>query len=341
MKRRLTTTGLIILFCSVAAAASTLLDYEKRVARAKEQIERMKTDENYLDEGASYVKNLLPQTEKVEVKERSVNVDNKWLHDKLNLVVAETEEEQRQTLLEEIHGSLDALDRHLIDAEDISREGDKNAEIRDRLKRILSEEQYREKKESPIAAAIKKIRKTVFETISKIWNRIMSALFGASSEGGGLFRFIFYAIVIVAGYFIIRMIWKYKPVKKRSKKRTVLGEEIEEDIKPADLADAALAAAKAGDFRLGVRKLYVALLYEMSERNLIELNSHATNREYLSMVSRFASLVPAMRYLTERFDYFWYGMFPSSQDDFSSYLERYREAVKQVQTISEQSPQSI
>jgi hypothetical protein len=338
MKKLLVTTIGLLLLISQAMAAAPLLDYEKRVARATEQINRINTDENYLEEGVSYVKKLLPQTETVELKERTVDVDNKWLHEKLDLAVSDKNKENRKALFAEIQGSLEALDQHLIDAEDISRGGENNAQVRESLKRILAEEKYREKKDNPIAAFIKEKRKQVFDLVSRLWNRIMNALFGASRAGGGLFKFIFFAIALIVGYFIIRMIWKYKPTKKRSKKRTVLGEEIEEDTKPADLADAALAAAKTGDFRLGMRKLYIAFLYELSERNLIELNSHATNWEYLSLVSRFTSLVPAMRYLTERFDYFWYGMFPSSHEDFVSYLESYRAAVKQVQTISEQTP---
>ena len=120
----------------------------------------------------------------------------------------------------------------------------------------------------------------------------------------------------------------------------MLGEEIDEDMRPSDFADAAIAAARAGDFRTGIRKLYIALLYELSERQLIELDANATNREYLSKVSRFSTLLPAMGYLTDRFDYFWYGMFPSSEQDFSSYLASYREALKQAQTISQQQTQA-
>ena len=47
-----------------------------------------------------------------------------------------------------------------------------------------------------------------------------------------------------------------------------------------------------------------------------------------------------MHFMTDRFDYFWYGMFPSSQEDFSAYLTRYREAVLNAQRISEQQRQT-
>lgn len=340
MKRLCSATLLIFLALANSYAAANLLDYEKRVARATEQIERIMTDEVYSEEGLSYVKKLLPVSEQVESKGKIVEVDNRWLHEKLDAASAQNARESRATILNEIYGSLKSLDLHLIDAEDITREHAPIEDSKERLRRILAQEQYQIKKESPITKFINETRKKVKDFLVKIYLKIVNALFGATGEASGLFRFIFIIAFLVAGYFIIRMMMKFKPGKKKSKKRTVLGEEIEADTKPGDLADAALAAAKTGDFRLGVRKLYIAILYEMSERNLIELDSNSTNREYLAKASRFTQLAPSMKYLTDRFDFFWYGMFPSSQADFINYLEKYREAVNKVQTISEQTAQS-
>jgi hypothetical protein len=127
---------------------------------------------------------------------------------------------------------------------------------------------------------------------------------------------------------------------KKKKKRTILGEEVEAGATAVDLREAALASAREGDFRSAVRKLYISLLYELAERNLIELQTNATNRDYLARVSRFSALAEPMRYLTERFDHTWYGMSPASGEDFSAYQARYSEALKQAQSISEQPAQA-
>jgi len=37
-----------------------------------------------------------------------------------------------------------------------------------------------------------------------------------------------------------------------------------------------------------------------------------------------------MRYLTETFDFYWYGMFPVTEQDYASYLARYEEASSHV-----------
>jgi hypothetical protein len=47
-----------------------------------------------------------------------------------------------------------------------------------------------------------------------------------------------------------------------------------------------------------------------------------------------------MRYLTDRFDYVWYGMFPSSEDDFAVYLARYQEAMERARMLGEQAASS-
>jgi hypothetical protein len=48
------------------------------------------------------------------------------------------------------------------------------------------------------------------------------------------------------------------------------------------------------------------------------------------MVSASSLVASPMRYLTERFDYYWYGMLPISDQDYASYLARYEEASSKV-----------
>ena len=79
------------------------------------------------------------------------------------------------------------------------------------------------------------------------------------------------------------------------------------------------------------------MLYELSERNVIELEDSATNHEYLKMVVRFNALAGPMRYMTDRFDNVWYGMFSASEEEFAAYLTRYEEAMERARTMGEQA----
>ena len=341
MKKLFLTAFLIGLSAISTCAASNILDYEKRVKRAAEQIERIKSDEAYVEEALPYIKEtLMPRTEKVDVKGQTITVDNTWVHTKLDVYASATDKQEKSRTLQEIRDSLNALDHHLREAAGINKgTTESKQELEDKVRRILADDQYREKKENYISARIKEIRKQITEAIQKLLTKIFGAIGGASKGTSWLLVVLIAFLLGIIGYLAYNYFTTRGRVKK-PKKKTVLGEEIAEDAKPSDLANAALAAAKAGDFRLGIRKLYIALLYELSEHELIELDAHATNREYLAKVSRFSALIQPMRYLTERFDYFWYGMFPSSQDDFSRFLISYREAVHQAQRLSTQQTQT-
>jgi hypothetical protein len=342
MRKFVAANLLIFFFVAHAVAASTLLNYQIRIHRAVEQLDRVIKDDAYREEGIIAIKSLLPAIEQVEMDGREVKVDNTWFYNALEGVeAANATTTDRQTILEDLRLKLDALDKQLVQAEDISKENSDKQQLQDRVKKILADDKYKEKKDDWLTAKIKEIRQKVKDFLIELYLKIVNALFGASAQGGWAIRIVFIALLGIAGFFIVRMAMQFKWGKKKAKKKTVLGEEIDEDMKPSDFADAAIAAAKAGDFRTGIRKLYIAFLYELSERNLIELDANATNREYLSKVSRFSALVPAMGYLTDRFDYFWYGMFPSSEQDFSSYLASYREGLKQAQTISQQQTQAV
>jgi len=155
-----------------------------------------------------------------------------------------------------------------------------------------------------------------------------------------LFSNLVLVIVLIAAFTaMLSMIRRRRraPATRKKKTRIVLGEEIAADSTSSELVEAGLAAARTGDFRAAVRKLYVALLYELAELNLIELEDSATNHEYLGKVSRFAVLAQPMRYLTDRFDYVWYGMFPSTEEDFEAYFLKYQEAAASAKNLGGQT----
>jgi hypothetical protein len=208
------------------------------------------------------------------------------------------------------------------------------------VREILNRPEFQPKRENPITAFFKDMWdkiKGFFNDIFEALSRLLSKLVGAGSGGNWLAWLIILAAIAGAMFGIYRIFQRREPRPKRAKKRLVLGEEVEADQTARDLAERAMAAANRGDFRTAMRGLYIALLYDLAEHNLIELDDSATNREYLKRVSPFGGLLPAMRYLTDRFDYFWYGMFPSTEADFSTYLSRYKEAAAEVETLGREA----
>ncbi|HJZ67413.1 MAG TPA: DUF4129 domain-containing protein [Blastocatellia bacterium] len=339
MRKLVATKFVILLLVANAVAASRLLNYEHRVVRAAEQIERIKADREYGDEGIGYIKRLLPRSEQIEYEGQEVTVDNTWLYVLLDSYVAERDRQQQIARLNEVGGRLRALDEHLKRAEALA--AGETANPRDKIREILSRPAYQPERETVVGAFVKNVLRKVRGFVGEIYlalQRLLEKIFGVGGQGGWIPKVLLFVVLAAAVVVVVRMAMRIRvPRDKRKKKtRVILGEEVAADGTSRELADVALAAARAGDFRGAVRKLYVSLLYELSERNLIELEESATNHEYLSKVSRFSRLVGPMRYLTDRFDYVWYGMFPSSEEDFAAYLASYLEAMEGARTLSAQ-----
>lgn len=337
---KLTLTSLLtLLLAAEATAAARLLNYENRVVRAAEQIERIKTDRDYAEDGIIHIKGLLPRSEQIEFEGREITVDNVWLYSVLDSYAREKDPQLRVALLNEAGGRLRALDDHLRRAE--AADATEGGSARQKLREILSRPAYQPEQETVVGAFVKKVLRKVRGFMGEIYaalTRLLEKLFGAGAGGGWIANLLLLGVIVAALIAVALMVRRLRlPKAKRKKTRLVLGEEIAADGTSRELAEAGLAAARAGDFRMAVRKLYVSLLYEMSERNLIELDDSATNHEYLSRVSRFTALAGPMRYLTDRFDHVWYGMFPSSAEDFAAYLARYEEAMQRARILGEQS----
>ena len=337
--RRSVATGLLLLLSASGAAAADVKDYHQRLSQAAEQVRVMVVAEDGLEdteEGVRQVKRLLPKSESVETGSQIVTIDNGWLHEMLTRYEAEQNRRKRMEQLTEIAARLGALEEHLTRLQE-GRPEPEAGDPRERIREVLSRPPYREKTDSPISAFIKDTRRKVIKFIEDVLRKIFGGVFGQGSGASVLYLVLIVIAVGSALILAVRMFRGRGPVKKKDRRRTVLGEEIEAGVTSADLAASALAAARAGDFRSAIRKLYISLLYEFAERDLIEIEAHVTNREYLARISRFAALAPSMRFLTDRFDYFWYGMFPSSEADFKEYMERYSEAMEGARSAGQQT----
>ena len=336
MRKALPASIIILLLTADVFGAASLADYGRRVVQAAQQVEDIKEGRESEQEAADNIKKLLPPSEQVDIEGQAVTVNNAWLHALIDSARNLADGEERSEKLDEASGRLRALLDNLDRLQ--SQSGADSAAAREKLREIRSRPEFLKKGDDPLTALIKRVRKEVMDFLAKVYTKIVELLFGNNSGASWVYRGIVIAGLIGALYLAFRMLRRIKRApKKREKKRTVLGEEIAAGTTSNDLADAALAAAKAGDFRGAVRKLYISLLYELSERNLIELEPNATNHEYLAKVSRFQPLAAPMRYLTDRFDYFWYGMFPSSAEDFSVFQDRYNEAMASARTLGEES----
>jgi len=321
MRRLLSALVLLFLACACALAADTLLQYEHRVKRAAEQVERIKKDRSYAREGIPYIRELLPKYEQVDYQGQLVTVDNTWLHTLLDSY--EVAPSATPTKLNEIEGRLRALDERLIEAEaprSESQATDANAEA---LRNILSRSEYRPKPEDPLTVFLRNIKNKIFDAIARLLRALGRTAVGAAIGLGWVEEVLIVIVLAAVLVVVVRMLMKMDFKRKKRTSRKVLGEEIPANMTAGDIAGSAMAAARAGDFRTGIRKLYIACLYQLADKGLIDLESNSTNRDYFRLVSRHSILSNPMEYLTDRFDYFWYGKYQATGDDFQEYLNRY------------------
>jgi len=345
---RFVTSLLLVVFAAQLAFGGTpIRDYEARVKREAEEVERIRRDSDYDEEGLDAIKRLVSRYEQVDAGGQTITTDNTWLYVLLDSYASDQHAKERPAILSEAGGRLTALDKQLVAYEEslnpAADQSGSNGELgarREQLRRILDRPEYREKPEDPITKFVRDLLKRVYEFFGNLLQRLFRIAFGAAGESSWLFRGLIIAalagVLVLAFVLLAQIIAKRKKEIGKKDKRLVLGEALDAQLTSRDLAEAAFAAARLGEFRSAVRKLYVALLYQFSEKGLIELRANATNRDYLAMLSNSSLLASPMRYLTDRFDYYWYGMRPISEQDYASYLARYEEASGQA---GKESPQ--
>jgi hypothetical protein len=111
--------------------------------------------------------------------------------------------------------------------------------------------------------------------------------------------------------------------KKRAQAIEVHDEELAEDLRELNF-DQLLAQAKAqGNYRRGVRLLYLETLKMLGEKHLIQFARHKTNYEYLLSLQGHP-LYDDFERLTLQFDYVWYGNFDIDKAGFAKMTETFR-----------------
>ncbi len=343
---------LLALLCCFAAvqqraAAASLEDYRARVLRAAEALEELhrtfdeKGDvmspefiahEQRIFQG---VRASLPAREKIEAAASAFDVDNRWLHDELDLYakVAPGETIERGELLLRVAERLRALDTRLAEAAQAGRTArDKEAE-KGRLNAILRRAEYNEQAAEDTA-------------LSRLWGQFREWLRnllpesrpigeGAANTFSVIARLFVFALTAAV---IIYVLWKYgaqllprNRAKKQTKSeaRVVLGESLAPGQTPADLIEQAEALARAGDLRGAIRKAYIAVLVELGERRILRLAAHKTNRDYLSALRQErAALYGDMQPLTHNYERHWYGFAPATDADWRDFQTRCRQLTQ-------------
>jgi hypothetical protein len=238
--------------------------------------------------------------------------------------------------LDEIIERLEALGQKMTELENSSVSNRAKDEDKRKLAEILQREEY-QKPEEKQPSLFEKLFDRVMKWLEEMFPRSNAPVEASDNSGFSSLAFILqmllYAVILgVIGFLVYRFAPlfanKYRAREKREKKeRVVLGERLAANETAQNLFAEAERLAAAGNLRGAIRKGYIAFLCELSDRKIIGLSQHKTNRDYLRDVSKKDELYENMSGLTNNYERHWYGFDDAEEKDWEEFKGRYKRAI--------------
>jgi Domain of unknown function (DUF4129) len=323
--------------------ATTLNTYRQKIQKVNESVSVLEYPEENLSEAQNIaqqreilqvIRAKLPLTQKVELTGTTIEVNHGWILEKLKEFENESyNSDKRELITSELSEHLSALVSKLTELENQEVGKRTKDEEKQKLDEILKRAEY---------------QKTVEEEtwLQRKWREFWEWIWQVTprperqrQEAAGsplISTTLLYIIVAVALVLIGFLIYRFGPFlakrfrereRKEKKSRLILGETIAADETSQIIFSEAENLAREGNLRGAIRKGYIALLCELSDRKLIGLARHKTNRDYLRDVQKRKNLHQNMNELTNNFERNWYGLQKTDERDWDEFKQNYQQAV--------------
>ena len=128
-------------------------------------------------------------------------------------------------------------------------------------------------------------------------------------------------LVIIGGFVAVVMWWLAGSNVGLFRKKNVStesdggSEEIPEDIFAINYQKEIDKATEQGNYRLAIRLMFLRMLKELAEKNIIQYKPDRTNFDYLLQLQSTGYYTPFFR-ITRNYEYSWYGQFMVSEETF-------------------------
>jgi hypothetical protein len=329
----------------IAASATTLDDYKERVESARvlaSQVEESIGDEEAVGvtptDLASKIRQDFPASERIEWEGGTVETASQWLLDKAAAVEEQKDPQKQRLLISEIREYLSTISFKLHELDQLAAAERTKDQDKQKLGEILRREEYQKPQEKQ-ESAIQRWFREFLEWLEDLFPKPSAQPQGVSGTGflTTLFQVLLYAALLGLLGFIV---YKIAPLifpklrrprtRKSKKQRTILGESLGEDVTAIDLFAEAERLAREGNLRGAIRKGYIALLCDLSDRKVIGLAGNKTNRDYLRDVRSRRDLHSRLNSVTDMFERHWYGFQESADQDWAKFRDEYKEAIRSV-----------
>jgi hypothetical protein len=337
---------LLFLLATLAGAAE-LADYQKRIRSARGGVQELlsnvakeEADEEPdlpANEVFAMVRELLPAEETVTGPSGDTKTNNQWFVDSLKAAEEEKDLTKRAEMLSKIDARLAAIGVELQAVSEAAAAERSKDEDKRKLAEILSRPEFQ--KPAPKEPEESWFDKWVREFLQWLEQYMPKFAPGTAPDLSGGVSIVQYLliglIILLLGFLAYKLAPLFAPRFRRKEKsakesRVIMGETIHEDVSSSDLFSDAERLAREGDLRGAIRKGYVALLCEMSDRKLIGLARHKTNRDYLRDVRSRREIHSEMTGLTGSFERHWYGSEDANTEDWEEFRRRCGDTIKAI-----------
>lgn len=326
-------------FFVVSTLCVSPTEYREQVRSAEIDVWQLAELERGGEEEREMIAEILehvPASERIEWQGGVVVTDNQWLIEKLDLYQKETDETLRRSIASEMGERLSAIvlmvgQLENAAAADATKDSDKQ-----KIAEILSRPEY-QKAERDSQSLISRWLESIVNKIAELFPSWSPPASGDAGFGALTYWLQIFLYIVVIGV-IAFLLYKFAPAVfpgLRRKKdgadgdRIILGERLAANTSSSDLLAEAEKLAREGDLRSAIRKGYIALLCDLSDRKRIRLTHEKTNRDYLRELRTNTGLQNDVRRLTEKFELHWYGEHSADIGDWEEFRSGYRKAVDQ------------
>ncbi len=341
---------LLFLIFNITTFSATLSEYKESIQTAIVELGYITySDVEYTateklaeeKESLLVVRNDLLKISKIDGSNFDVETENAWLKQKLtDFEKLPTNNETRLKPINEAIERLNALVIKINEVEKQTISSRSKDEDKQKLDEILNRPEFQkaqekvekpEKEKSAFEKWIEEIQKKIADFFASLMPQ--NPLPNVSSGGmQGVANFLQILVIGLAlaiiGYLVYRFLpyfSKFRRVKKQKREsRVILGETIFANQDSTDVFAEAENLAKSGDTRGAIRKGYIAVLCGLSDKKIIGLEQHKTNRDYLFDLRKRDGILNNMRFLTNSFERHWYGFDTASDADWQDFRAKYK-----------------
>jgi len=280
------------------------LSLEQYVAQL-EQLSRAAADMQNHPEKVLEVRASLPREWAVETPGGMIEVPAARIEQSLNRWGEEAD--KRNEIAKRIQADLAAMRQQALDLQ-AAPQGIASAAAEAKLKEVLSRREF----QSVQAPSWWDEQWARFKAwLAEMWNKLFGGLHVSKSVGSA----ISWTLI---GFAFLVLVWVI--AKNLLAQSRAFGLHLQAPLRThqssREWANAALAAANAGDFREAIHCAYWAAVYRLDEAGVWTLDATRTPREYLRLLKADVPQRPAMREITRNFEVVWYGTKPASAGDF-------------------------